>query len=255
MNLADELRKLQELHQSGALSDEEFGKAKASILGNAPAASNRATDAAAKPPRESSEALPSASSPDSRARLVAASKNPVWVACGILFVGSFLGAFIYFNTGDVVTVRKVELPVDPAERLEREATEQLIRLRDHVQTEQFPAQAKVVELDNRYFGRHKFTSVNCTWEIVPNKDSAAYPFKGVIRAIYCRWATTSHGMKELAEADDQFFLANYGTISWYREVKEAEAARKWMRPRESMTVTYLFDKSTARWIFKSQETN
>jgi uncharacterized Tic20 family protein len=32
MNMGDELRKLQELHQSGALSNEEFTKAKAQIL-------------------------------------------------------------------------------------------------------------------------------------------------------------------------------------------------------------------------------
>jgi hypothetical protein len=32
MNIADELRKLQELHQTGALSDEEFAQAKAAVL-------------------------------------------------------------------------------------------------------------------------------------------------------------------------------------------------------------------------------
>jgi hypothetical protein len=36
MSLTDELRKLQELHQSGALTDEEFAKAKEALL-NAPA--------------------------------------------------------------------------------------------------------------------------------------------------------------------------------------------------------------------------
>jgi hypothetical protein len=38
MNIADELRKLQELHRTGALSDEEFAQAKAAVLsGTAPA--------------------------------------------------------------------------------------------------------------------------------------------------------------------------------------------------------------------------
>src|SRR5438445_3956368 len=32
MNLADELRKLQELHSTGALTDEEFAEAKAAVL-------------------------------------------------------------------------------------------------------------------------------------------------------------------------------------------------------------------------------
>ena len=32
MNIADELRKLQELHSSGALTDEEFAQAKAAVL-------------------------------------------------------------------------------------------------------------------------------------------------------------------------------------------------------------------------------
>src|SRR5262249_20210916 len=38
MNIADELRKLQELHRSGALSDEEFARAKAAVLYSAPSA-------------------------------------------------------------------------------------------------------------------------------------------------------------------------------------------------------------------------
>jgi Short C-terminal domain len=34
MSLTDELRKLQDLHDSGALSEEEFARAKATLLGN-----------------------------------------------------------------------------------------------------------------------------------------------------------------------------------------------------------------------------
>jgi hypothetical protein len=37
MNLADELRKLEELHRSGALTDEEFAAAKARVLAGEPA--------------------------------------------------------------------------------------------------------------------------------------------------------------------------------------------------------------------------
>jgi hypothetical protein len=38
MNIADELQKLQDLHRSGALTDEEFAAAKAAVLAGAPAA-------------------------------------------------------------------------------------------------------------------------------------------------------------------------------------------------------------------------
>jgi hypothetical protein len=38
MNLADELQKLQELHRTGGLSDEEFAAAKAAVLARAPTA-------------------------------------------------------------------------------------------------------------------------------------------------------------------------------------------------------------------------
>jgi hypothetical protein len=38
MTLADELRKLEELHRSGALTDEEFAQAKAAVLNSAPPA-------------------------------------------------------------------------------------------------------------------------------------------------------------------------------------------------------------------------
>src|SRR5262245_48443688 len=38
MNITDELRKLQELHRSGALTDEEFAQAKATVLNTAPSA-------------------------------------------------------------------------------------------------------------------------------------------------------------------------------------------------------------------------
>ena len=36
MNVADELQKLQQLHQSGAISDEEYAKAKANLLNSPP---------------------------------------------------------------------------------------------------------------------------------------------------------------------------------------------------------------------------
>ena len=40
MTISDELAKLQDLHQRGALSDEEFARAKARVLEGAPAAIN-----------------------------------------------------------------------------------------------------------------------------------------------------------------------------------------------------------------------
>ena len=40
MGLADELTRLEELRNRGALSDEEFGRAKARVLGGAPAGSD-----------------------------------------------------------------------------------------------------------------------------------------------------------------------------------------------------------------------
>lgn len=36
MNIVDELEKLQQMHESGALSDEEFAKAKAAVLSGPP---------------------------------------------------------------------------------------------------------------------------------------------------------------------------------------------------------------------------
>ena len=36
MNIADELQKLQQLHQSGAISDEEYAAAKAKLLDSPP---------------------------------------------------------------------------------------------------------------------------------------------------------------------------------------------------------------------------
>src|SRR5438445_10017998 len=49
MNLGDELHKLQQLHQTGALSDEEFAKAKARLLDEPPAVSG--FDSASSMPR------------------------------------------------------------------------------------------------------------------------------------------------------------------------------------------------------------
>jgi hypothetical protein len=42
MDLAEELRKLEELHRSGALTDEEFARAKAALLNGPPGADNAA---------------------------------------------------------------------------------------------------------------------------------------------------------------------------------------------------------------------
>lgn len=42
MNIADELQKLQQLHQSGAISDEEFATAKANLLNGPPPAGSSA---------------------------------------------------------------------------------------------------------------------------------------------------------------------------------------------------------------------
>ncbi|HMC89917.1 MAG TPA: SHOCT domain-containing protein, partial [Gemmataceae bacterium] len=41
MSMGEELQKLHQLHQSGALSEEEFAKAKARLLENRSAAANR----------------------------------------------------------------------------------------------------------------------------------------------------------------------------------------------------------------------
>lgn len=49
MTLSDELGKLQDLHQRGALSDEEFAGAKARVLGAAPGAATPAGGAAQSP--------------------------------------------------------------------------------------------------------------------------------------------------------------------------------------------------------------
>lgn len=45
MALSDELNRLDELHQRGALSDEEFARAKARLIGEAPAAGEPITSA------------------------------------------------------------------------------------------------------------------------------------------------------------------------------------------------------------------
>jgi hypothetical protein len=46
MNLADELRKLQELHQNGSLTDAEFAAAKAKVISQSETASKPSTDLA-----------------------------------------------------------------------------------------------------------------------------------------------------------------------------------------------------------------
>jgi phage shock protein PspC (stress-responsive transcriptional regulator) len=46
MALSDELAKLQELHQRGALTDDEFSRAKARLLGGEPGSSETPSDAA-----------------------------------------------------------------------------------------------------------------------------------------------------------------------------------------------------------------
>ena len=51
MNVADQLQKLQQLHQSGTISDEEFSKAKAQLL-NSPPRAARAFQPT-QPPRNS----------------------------------------------------------------------------------------------------------------------------------------------------------------------------------------------------------
>lgn len=57
MGLAEELQNLQQLHQSGALSDEEFAKAKQRLLESQPAAAQPAPQAYAKPAPLEGEAL------------------------------------------------------------------------------------------------------------------------------------------------------------------------------------------------------
>lgn len=57
MNISDEIRKLHELHQGGALTDEEFAKAKAAILialprNNLPSPEAKVADKADAPMRE-----------------------------------------------------------------------------------------------------------------------------------------------------------------------------------------------------------
>ena len=44
MNIADELKKLHQLHDSGALNDEEFAKAKDAVLGGQPPARTSSTE-------------------------------------------------------------------------------------------------------------------------------------------------------------------------------------------------------------------
>jgi len=46
MALSDELAKLQELHQRGALTDDEFSRAKARLLDGAPGSTETSSDAA-----------------------------------------------------------------------------------------------------------------------------------------------------------------------------------------------------------------
>ena len=46
MALSDELAKLQELHQRGALTDDEFSRAKARLLDGEPGSTDRPSDAA-----------------------------------------------------------------------------------------------------------------------------------------------------------------------------------------------------------------
>jgi uncharacterized Tic20 family protein len=96
MNIADELQKLEELHRAGTLSDEEFARAKTSVLaGSAP-------PAAATSGAQSAEAL-------------AASKERQTRQCAMFLHLSLLAGFLVPFAGLIVPIviwqlKKEELP-------------------------------------------------------------------------------------------------------------------------------------------------
>ncbi|MCI0700422.1 MAG: SHOCT domain-containing protein [Planctomycetia bacterium] len=105
MSLADELRQLQELHEQGALSDEEYAQAKARLL-NAPAPPAtprpaRPTPARSGPPAPSSTAKTNAYLPVIVIGLVVA-------ACVVIFVFFRLGQSLVDKPKDGGLTLKVD---------------------------------------------------------------------------------------------------------------------------------------------------
>lgn len=82
MSIADELQKLQQLHESGALSDEEFGRAKEKVL-------NRPSSAPADP-RERSRRDQGVAEPGRKTLGVAANRYVSY-----LIVTGFIGLIIF----------------------------------------------------------------------------------------------------------------------------------------------------------------
>jgi hypothetical protein len=85
MNIADELRKLQELHSTGALTDEEFAQAKAAVLEGAPPAQSLASQESNLSPNDPTESL-------TPGRL-----RTMQIVAGALLLGAaaFLGIVLY----------------------------------------------------------------------------------------------------------------------------------------------------------------
>jgi hypothetical protein len=98
MSMADELKKLQELHASGALSDEEYAQAKARILNAppAPAASPEPAARATKPPAPPRrENKPPPPPPPSSAS--SAAVPILMVVVGLIVLAAIAGIFAFAN--------------------------------------------------------------------------------------------------------------------------------------------------------------
>lgn len=273
MSITDELRRLHELHQSGALTDAEFAKAKASIFGPEPTPTEpadkseaiQAGSTALKPDTTGSSNPPASPQSltgnvgvaigkllrDFRALPENSRRAILWIVFGFVFAATFLFALLYFAPGPskpVVQSMKVE---DPA-LVERKATEQLKDLHAHIEKALFPQQPIVVELSDKRYGRHKFKVVDSNWNVEPSRESHAYPFRGTIKVKYVRWATVSHPTKEQAEADEQYFIANYDSDSWYPDAKLARDAMLIFPRYRTKVAAFVFDKAADKWIIKSE---
>lgn len=140
-------------------------------------------------------------------------------------------------------------------RVEDRAARQLKLLFDEFRQAEFPSEPAVKALENGYYGKHKFTVHDASWTIAPNVVSSAYPFRGVIEIEYTRYATISHATKAEAESDEEFFVANYGTMTFPpdRELAKNDV-RSELRPRVTCTIIFWYDIATDKWVEQSRRT-
>lgn len=160
----------------------------------------------------------------------------VWSLIAVLAGIGITGFLLYwFLTADV--------------RMERDAVATLFSRAQFAHVSVGSQEPRLIELRNKNWAREYYIFDSPRWDMKPT-GSKAFPFEAIITVPYQRYATIYHDIKQVAEADDQFYQAADDRMFF----EKPEGYRRLFSPSKMRRIIDLTYNSSGCWINKCERT-